>query len=85
MAWTQKDIDTLKAAIATGARRVRYGSGPDAHEVEYRSLDDMNATLSQMIAEVSPQTVAPARTVGTYNSGLSGPHGFPFDYCWNVR
>jgi hypothetical protein len=59
MAWTQSDIDTLKAAIATGARRVRYGSGPDAHEVEYRSLADMNATLEAMIAEVSPSKATP--------------------------
>ncbi|WP_316168951.1 MULTISPECIES: phage head-tail joining protein [unclassified Bradyrhizobium] len=58
MAWTQVDIDTLKAAIATGARRVRYGSGPDAHEVEYQSTDHMFATLDRMLAEVSPATAA---------------------------
>jgi hypothetical protein len=52
MAYTQNDIDTLKAAIATGARRVKFGSGPDAHEVEYRSLADMQAVLAEMTIEV---------------------------------
>lgn len=37
MAWTQADLDTIEAAIATGARRVRY----QTHEVEYQSLGDM--------------------------------------------
>lgn len=37
MAWTQSDLDRIEAAIATGARRVRY----QTHEVEYQSLADM--------------------------------------------
>ncbi|WP_316216619.1 phage head-tail joining protein [Bradyrhizobium sp. SZCCHNR3003] len=60
MAWTQTDIDTLKAAIATGARKVRYGSGPDSHEVEYQSTNQMLAVLDRMISEVSP-AASPAR------------------------
>lgn len=61
MAYTQDDIDTLQAAIVTGARKVKFGSGPDAREVEYRSLADMQAILAQMLAAVSPS----ARKVST--------------------
>jgi hypothetical protein len=56
MAYTQADIDALKAAIASGALRVKFGSGPDSREVEYRNLSDMNATLAMMTAEVAPTT-----------------------------
>ena len=58
MAYTQDDIDALKAAIAAGALRVKFGSGPDSREVEYRSLSDMNEILRTMQAEVSPASVA---------------------------
>ncbi|WP_315728781.1 MULTISPECIES: phage head-tail joining protein [unclassified Bradyrhizobium] len=60
MAWTQADIDTLKAAIATGTRRVEYGSGPDRQVVEYQSTPAMFAALDRLVAEVSP-AAAPAR------------------------
>ena len=73
MAYTQSDIDTLRAAIATGATLVRFGSGPDSREVRYRSLADMRSILADMIAEVSPNTVGTMRTVGAYASGLSEP------------
>jgi hypothetical protein len=59
MAYTQNDIDELKAAIATGALRVRFGSGPDSREVTYRSLDQMRSILADMQAEVSPVRVSP--------------------------
>lgn len=58
MAYTQDDIDALKAAIATGALRVEFGSGPDKRVVEYRSLSDMNATLATISAEVNPTQTA---------------------------
>jgi hypothetical protein len=72
MAWTQDDIDTLKAAIATGAREVQFGAGPDARKVTYRSIAEMERVLANMIAEVSPAATKPLRTVGQYNSGF-GP------------
>ncbi|HXV30015.1 MAG TPA: hypothetical protein VD840_06765 [Sinorhizobium sp.] len=37
MAWTQADLDAINAAIATGARRVRF----QTHEVEYHSVSDL--------------------------------------------
>jgi len=57
MAYTQDDIDALKAAIATGAQKVTFGSGPDSRTVEYRSLDQMRSILGDMLAEVSPSSV----------------------------
>lgn len=52
MAWTQSDIDALKAAMAQGIKRVRYVSG----EVEYQSVDDMRKVLADMQREVSPDS-----------------------------
>lgn len=62
MAYTQDDIIALKAAIASGARKVKFGSGPDSREVEYRTLADMKATLAEMTAEISPAAPQPIRT-----------------------
>lgn len=50
MAWTQQDIDSLKAAIAKGVRDVSYGQ----NRVSYRDFDEMLATLRLMESEVSP-------------------------------
>jgi len=35
--WTQADLAAIEAAIATGARRVRF----QTHEVEYQSMADL--------------------------------------------
>ncbi|NEW96635.1 hypothetical protein [Rhodopseudomonas sp. BR0G17] len=59
MAYTQDDIDTLKAALATGARIVEFGSGADRRKVEYFSRADMLAQLDDMVKEVSPNSAAP--------------------------
>ena len=62
MAWTQSDIDALKKAIATGARRVEYGSGETRRVLENRSLSELKDILAGMEAEVAgvnaPQRVA---------------------------
>lgn len=50
MAWTQTDVDGLKAAIAKGILRVRNANG---EEVTYQSLSDMRKALSIMEGEVS--------------------------------
>ncbi|WP_315734181.1 MULTISPECIES: phage head-tail joining protein [unclassified Bradyrhizobium] len=59
MAYTQDDIDALKAALATGARRVKFGSGPDSRDVEYQSRAEMLAQLSDMTREVTGTAPAP--------------------------
>lgn len=56
MAFTADDIAQLKAAIATGATRVKYADG---REVEYRSLAEMREILRTMQGEVSPGTRFP--------------------------
>lgn len=49
MAWTQGDIDALKAAMARGLRSAQIG-----HEkVEYASMAEMRSTLALMEAEVA--------------------------------
>ena len=53
MPFSQADIDTLRRAIATGARKVSYGFGSGKREVEYRSLDEMRRILADMEAAVS--------------------------------
>jgi hypothetical protein len=50
MAFAQSDIDTLNAAIASGALKVRYADG---REVTYRSLDEMLKTLKIMQGDVA--------------------------------
>ena len=69
MAYSQADIEKLRAAIATGAKRVRFGSGPDSREVEYRDLSEMKQVLADMLTE-NAGTREPNRIVGAYHSGL---------------
>ena len=49
--WTQTDVDTLKAAIASGVLTVRY-DGPPARQVTYQSLFEMRSLLAEMISNV---------------------------------
>ena len=49
MAWTQSDLDTLKAAIATGALSVRYADG---RQVTYRTLAEMRSIYTEMADQV---------------------------------
>lgn len=57
MAWTQADVDALKAAAASGILTVRY-DGPPARQITYQSLRDMQRQIALMEQEV-------ARTSGT--------------------
>lgn len=59
MAYTQADIDALKAALASGAKRVKFGSGPDSREVEYFTRAEMLAQLDDMTKEVTPTPLPP--------------------------
>lgn len=57
MAYSESDIASLKAAIATGALEVEFGAGPDRRKVRYRSLAEMQQTLAIMenAAGIVPQ------------------------------
>ncbi len=59
MAYTQDDIDALKAALASGARRVKFGSGPDSREVEYQNRAAMLAQLDLMQSELTGKAPQP--------------------------
>jgi len=63
MAWTQSQIDALKAAIAVGALTVRHGETMTT----YRSLAEMKELLAMMTEEVTPARTR--RTVGVFKSG----------------
>lgn len=50
MAWTQDQVDSLRAAIAKGVTSVRNANG---ESVEFRSLDEMQRLLATMEGSVS--------------------------------
>jgi hypothetical protein len=60
MAYTQSDIDNLKAAIASGELMSRSGD----RSVQYRSLAEMQRTLRRMEAEVNGSTDRPGLVLG---------------------
>lgn len=64
MAYTQKDIDDLKKAIASGISKVKI----NGRETEYRSLTEMKNTLAQMEKEVNGTTSAPYK-YSSYDRG----------------
>lgn len=52
--WTQADVDTLKAAVASGVLSVRY-DGPPARQITYHSLKEMRDLLASMQQDVARQ------------------------------
>lgn len=60
MAWTQADIDKLKAAIGSGRKKVKYAN----LEVEYQSVGEMMQTLDRMELEVRPPSQRRTVSVG---------------------
>ena len=49
MAWTQTDIDNLKAAMARGIKSARI----NGEMIEYGSMKEMRQVLEMMTAEVA--------------------------------
>lgn len=64
--WTQADIDTLKAAVASGILTVSY-AGPPARMITYQSLASMRALLAEMVAQVG---TGPRCRLATTRTGL---------------
>lgn len=64
MGWTQTDIDRLRKAISSGARRVEFGDGQTRSVKEFHSLDQMRSLLAEMEASVAG-LLAPQRTALT--------------------
>lgn len=74
MAWTQADLDNINKAIATGAKRVRFGTGENAHETEFESLDDKLKIKSMIEAELGiTSSAGSSQSTGVYVSGLDHP------------
>lgn len=69
-AFTQEQYNTLCAAIAEGARRVKYQD----KEVEYHSLSEMLRLKTAMESDLglngAGETLGSRRAVGVYGSGL---------------
>lgn len=65
MPWTESDVEKLKRAMASGARKVRFKD----HETEFRSLNEMRRQLADMEREVAGRQPI-RRTVAVYNSGF---------------
>lgn len=53
--WTQADLDSLRAALASGVLMVVY-AGPPQRSVTYQSLDAMRALLAEMRRDVEGST-----------------------------
>lgn len=66
MAWIQDDLDALKDAIKTGARKVKYAD----KEVEYRSLDEMIIVKNMIEQELGTVTPATTRIFATHSKGV---------------
>lgn len=49
--WTDADIETLKAAIASGVLSVSY-AGPPQRSVTYQNLSEMRKLLAEMVRDV---------------------------------
>jgi len=49
--WTEADISTLQAAIASGVLSVSY-TGPPSRTVTYQSLNQMRSLLGDMVRDV---------------------------------
>lgn len=68
--WTQAEIDSLKAAVASGVLSVSY-DGPPRRTVVYQSLAAMRDLLSEMIADVATAAGTRVRTrYATHKKGF---------------
>lgn len=68
MAWSQTDLDSIEAAIATGAREVEFGAGPDKRVVKYGTLGQMLA-VRNMLANAVLGTARPRTSVIQHDRG----------------
>lgn len=66
MAYTQAQLDALKAAYASGLLEVDY----NGRRMRYQSRNEMRGIIAEIEAELTPSTATPSRTVGAFSSGL---------------
>jgi hypothetical protein len=63
MAWTQADLDVLKAAYASGTLRVRFSDGK---EVTYPTGDDLLRRIRIVAAELAVASAGQPLPVGRF-------------------
>lgn len=66
MAYTQTQLDGLKAAYASGVLSVEYAG----RRTTFQSRADMRAIIAEIEDALSPSTVVPSRTVAGFNPNL---------------
>lgn len=66
MAWTQQDVDRLRAAVSSGIMTVSY-DGPPRRSITYHSLDAMRDLLREMEAEVEGRI---GHRLASFNGGF---------------
>lgn len=68
--WTQADIDSLRAAVASGVLTVSY-NGPPARTITYQSLPEMRKLLAEMVGQVGDAAGTRTRVrYGTVKKGF---------------
>lgn len=69
MAYSQEQIDALRAAIATGVRRVNY----NGRDVQYATTDEMLKVLAIMEGEVAQDAGIPLtkRSFARFSKGYT--------------
>ena len=67
LTYSQADIDTLKAAIVSGVKKVSY-AGPPRREVEYQDIGAMREALASMVASLNG---TPSFRLATHRKGFS--------------
>lgn len=68
--YTQQDVDTLKAAIASGTLSVRFGGPPERFQ-QFQDLTEMRKTLADIVAQTN--TAAGTRRgvrIATFKKGV---------------
>jgi len=57
VSYTNAQLDALRKALATGERRVTFGD----KTVEYRSIEELQAAIRTVEAEIARSTGVPAK------------------------
>lgn len=63
--FTQTDLDTINAAIATGTRSVRYGD----KQVDYKTLDEMLRARQIIMQDLGLITITGKKFFGNFSKG----------------
>lgn len=70
LATLQSELETLKGALRSGEKRVRYAGPKGEREVEYRSVDELMKAIAATEAEIAALTGAvQVRTINPRSKG----------------